>query len=66
MPLISIFLDKLHEHNTLHGLSYDLINTLTKYPWYPSLGDHNNLVAWGGSAVDNYKRLTAAHNQYII
>ena len=28
--------------------------------------NNTNLVAWGGSALNNYKRLTAAHNQCII
>ena len=28
--------------------------------------NNTNLVAWGGSAADNYRRLIAAHNQYIV
>ena len=28
--------------------------------------DNTNLVAWGGSTADNYRRLTAAHNRCIV
>ena len=28
--------------------------------------NNTNLVAWGDSTADNYKKLTAAHNQYIV
>ena len=27
--------------------------------------DNTNLVTWGGSAADNYRKLTAVHNQCI-
>ena len=32
---------ELHEHKALHGPHRDLVNSLTKYLWYPSSGDYN-------------------------
>ena len=28
--------------------------------------DNTNLVTWGGSTADNYRKLTAAHNRCIV
>ena len=28
--------------------------------------DNTNLVTWGGSAADNYRKLTAAHDRCIV